>query len=81
MWSFPWMGGMRIDDDAEGHQHGFVDKVPMLMNGEYDAGSQYPTPDTFCAVKVFERYQDKQTHSNSCAWVRPNPMQSSPQFG
>ena len=43
--------------DAEGHLHRFVDKVPMLMNGEYDAESKYPTPDSL-RCEVLERYQD-----------------------
>jgi hypothetical protein len=44
--------------DAEGHRHSFVDKVPMLMNGEYDAESEYPTPDAL-RCEVLERYQDE----------------------
>jgi len=55
--SFPgWVECELID--AEGHRHRFVDKVPMLMNGEYDAESKYPTPDTL-RCEVLERYQDE----------------------
>lgn len=44
--------------DAEGQRHSFLDKVPMLINGEYDAESEYPAPDAL-RCEVLKRYRDE----------------------
>jgi hypothetical protein len=44
--------------DAGGRLHRFVDKVPMLMTGEYDADSIYPATDRL-RCEILERYRDE----------------------
>jgi hypothetical protein len=62
--------------DADGCRHTIIDKVPMLLSGDFDAESKYPIPSAL-RCEVLKRFQDETGRDLVCvSTARPDGIET-----
>jgi hypothetical protein len=62
--------------DAQGCRHTIIDKVPMLLSGDFDAESKYPMPSAL-RCEVVKRYQGETGRDLVCvSTARPDGIET-----